>query len=118
MHDVSQLPTTNKTKARRRTQTTKEIRQAHIEKWRASGLKMTDYCKQEGLPLSSFSAWVKICTVSNPIFKPVVMAGKRETSRGGCVVEILAGDRLKVRVLDVKDSHLAVSIIKGIMACN
>ncbi|MDK2127287.1 IS66 family insertion sequence element accessory protein TnpA, partial [Parachitinimonas caeni] len=34
-------------------------REAHVERWRSSGLKAEAYCEQQGLALPSFLYWVK-----------------------------------------------------------
>lgn len=101
----------------KRPQMTKEIRQSHVLKWKQSGLTMSDYCRQNTLSISSFSVWVhQYTSAQSPAFKPVISQGLQE-KRQQNAIEIISGDRVKIRLHDVNNAALVIEIIKEVMRC-
>ena len=100
----------------KRTPTTKEIRQSHVLKWKQSGMSMSDYCRQNALSISSFSSWAQQHHGSQPSFKPV-LAHNAPEKRQQNTIEIISGDRVKIRLHDVTNATLVTSIIKEVMRC-
>lgn len=104
-------------KAKRAT-LSKEMRLDHLRKWKQSNLSMRKYCRQEKLPLSSFSKWshdIKL-DLAKPTFKPIaILKGLEEESPG---VEILIDQRIKIRLDKVTDPLFVVKIVKELVGCN
>ena len=59
----------NNTKSKQRTTT--EERQTHVEKWRKSGLSMSEYCRQNNLAVSNLSGWNNSLLKGGTQFKPI-----------------------------------------------
>jgi transposase-like protein len=99
--------------------TTKEERVSHVNTWKKSGVSMSKYCRQQGLRLSNFSAWVHACAKSTPKFKPVKVASAPEPhERNANVVEIIVDQRIKIRLPQVTNASLVINIAKGLMTCS
>lgn len=97
----------------KRSQTSAEERQAHINNWKASGMKMSAYCRQHGLALSSFSGWTQAILKKEPHFKAVTINKKLPIQESKApIVEILVGQDIKIRLLNVTDSLFIVHLIK------
>jgi hypothetical protein len=41
--------------------TTKEEKQSHVERWKKSDLTMSEYCRQNNIPLANLGASFKLC---------------------------------------------------------
>ena len=96
-----------------------EIRMIHVEKWRQSGLTMSEYCRRNDVALTSLSAWSKNVKRTKNSFKPVVVTSPPPApiSQTG-VIEILVDTKLKIRLVDIKSQSLVVEIVKGLMRCS
>ena len=99
--------------------TPKEERQAHVEKWKSSSLTMSEYCRQNNLPLASLSEWKKTLLRKSASFKPVKLLPAQDApSKPGNVVDILVDQRIKIRLQNIIDVSLVVSIVKGLTTCS
>lgn len=99
--------------------TTKEERQAHVEKWKNSSLTMSEYCRQNNLPLASLSEWKNAQLRKSASFKPVQLLSAQDASaKPGNVVDILVDQRIKIRLQNITDVSLVVSIVKGLTTCS
>ena len=99
--------------------TTKEERKTHVESWKSSGLTMSEYCRQHNLSLANLSEWKNTLLRKNAIFKPVqLMSAHDEAAKLGNVVDILIDQRIKIRLQNVTDASLVVSIVKEFTACS
>lgn len=88
-------------------------RQSHIKKWKESSLSMSEYCRQQGLSVSSLSSWVKKYNKPKALFKPLVSApiSKEQLIRTN-VIEVLFGQQIKIRFLNVTDPLMIINIVK------
>ena len=99
----------------------KEERQLHIEKWQASKLTMSAYCRRNDLPLSSFSGWRRVGNRpktgdAKTSFKPIQMLSSVETTKkSDNVIEIILDQQIKMRLLNVKDVMWVASLFKELM---
>ena len=50
--------------------TTPEERQIHVEKWKKSGLSMSEYCRQNTIAISNLSGWKSSLLKDIAQFKP------------------------------------------------
>ena len=103
----------------KRRHTTKEERQSHVESWKKSGLSMSDYCRQNNIPLANLSEWKSASLQDSPQFKPIQSLPTqcaREKSEN--IVEILVDQRIKIRLQHVTDASLVINIAKGMLTCN
>lgn len=99
--------------------TTKDERLAHVEKWKSSGLSMSGYCRQNDLPLASLSEWKNTLLRKSVSFKPVQLLSAQDASaKPSNVVDILVDQRIKIRLQNITDVSLVVSIVKGLTTCN
>lgn len=103
--------------------TTKEERFNNVKKWQESGLSVTEYCRQQNIPLTSFIGWKRSIEKPDQIFKQVVTktavpAIKQELDKPDKVIEILAEPAVKIRLINVFDALLVVNIAKGLNKCN
>lgn len=114
---VPNQPTTNE-KNVNRSKTSEAARQAHVAKWKQSGLSMSEYCRRNGLPVPSLSRWVQATQTISPAFKPVTIQSKRPEEKMSSTVEIITEDHIKLRLLNVGDASFIVSILKGLKACS
>ena len=104
-----------------RPSTTPETRRAHVDKWKQSGLSMSEYCRRQGLAISSVSAWAQQINRSPSTFKPVTVqpaVNERITAGSELVVELLVDDRIKIKFMNVTDSQLIAALIKDISRCS
>ena len=104
------------TKAYRR-YTTAEERLAYVKKWQESGLKVTEYCKQQNIALSSFIGWRHAVTKPGSLFKPVIAnlitpAMKAKSGNIGNVIEIMTGSAIRIRLVNVVDASPVVNIAR------
>jgi transposase-like protein len=95
-----------------------ESRRAHVDKWKQSGLSMSEYCRQHDLAISSFSVWVQMNKNSSQEFKPITITPPTLLEKQVNVVEIIVEHRLKLRLLNVIDYKLIVNIAKELVRCN
>ena len=103
----------------KRRNTTQEERQFQVENWKKSGLTMSEYCRQNNLPLVSLSAWKHSMLRKNITFKPVQSLPPAGTiTKPSNVVEIMLDHRIKIRLQPVVDASLVIDIVKGLMTCN
>ena len=106
-------------KASKRRHSSAEIRRTHVERWKQSGLSMREYCREQGLSLSSFSSWAQTVAKSNVGFKPVtVSAAPILPERQANVVEIIVDNRIKIRLLNIIEPLLVITITKELMKCS
>ncbi len=104
---------------KKRRNTSAEIRQSHVSKWKQSGVTMSEYCRKNGVALASLSAWTKSTKLSKQPFKPVVVTPSSAVlAKQSGVIEILVDHRLKIRFIDVESQMLVVSIVKELMKCS
>ena len=94
-----------------------ELKQMHIEKWRQSGLKMSHYCRQEGIPLSTFSAWMKGTNTGSSItYKRIALEQSASISdKQSQIAELVINDHIKLRLINVTHHEWIVGIIKALM---
>jgi transposase-like protein len=112
MQDKIQAVTENKTNRRL---TSKEIRAQHIEKWKESGLTMSEYCRQNKLSLSSFSSWRQSAIKAKSSFKPIALSSSASTLTNQNIVEIMVDQRIKLRLLNVIDGSFAANIVRSLL---
>jgi transposase-like protein len=106
-------------KPTKRRNTSPELRQSHVSQWRKSGLSMSEYCRQQNLAISSFSAWASPAGKTKLEFNPMIIkAQTTEPKRRINCVEIVVDERIKVRLLDISDMSMIVNLIRGIAQCN
>jgi hypothetical protein len=116
MQEKIKLLTEKKTK---RPPIDKSLRQSYVDKWKQSSLSMSAYCQQEQLPLSSFSKWLHTKVKRASIFKPVsVLPTVIPATPSNAIVEILMGQDIKIRFLNVIDTGLIVALLKDFKKCN
>jgi transposase-like protein len=96
-----------------------EIRMMHVEKWKQSGMTMSEYCRRNDVALTSLSAWSTNAKRPKKSFKPVVVTTSPSApiSQEG-VIEILVDTRLKIRLVDIKSQSLVVNLVKELMRCS
>lgn len=98
-----------------------EMRMMHVEKWKQSGLTMSEYCRRNDVTLTSLSTWSQGAKRPKNSFKPVVVTAPAPApapiSQAG-VIEILVDTRLKIRLVDIKSQSLVVDIVKELMRCS
>ena len=104
----------------KRGHTSAEKRRSYVDKWKQGSLTMTEYCRQQGLALSSFSSWVQACSKSKVMFKPVTADKTVPTQyeRSSSVVEIIVDNRVKIRFVNMTDPLLLVTIANGLAKCS
>lgn len=99
--------------------TAKEERQAHVEKWKSSGLSMSEYCRLNNLPLASLSEWKNTLLRKSASFKSVQLLSAQDTSaKPGNVVDILVDQRIKIRLQNIIDVSLVISLVRGLTTCS
>lgn len=104
---------------KKRRNTSAEIRQSHVSKWKQSGMTMSEYCRSHGVALTSLSAWAKAAKLSKQSFRPVVVTPSAAVPvKHSGVIEILVDTRLKIRLIDIKSPLLVVDIVKELMRCS
>lgn len=79
----------------------REQMEIEIQKWRESGLRKKEYCKQQGITISAFGYWItRINQSKGKGFVSLISAPRPETS---CIEVIYPnGVRLKVPASDLK----------------
>lgn len=104
-----------------RPSTTPETRRAHVDKWKQSGLSMSEYCRRQGLAISSVSAWAQQINRSQSTFKPVTVRSAVSDSYSAVnelVIELQVDDKIKIKFMNVTDSKLIAALIKDISRCS
>jgi sRNA-binding protein len=100
-------------------QSTKEERQIHVENWKTSGLSMSEYCRQNNLPLANLSEWKKSLLRASEKFKLIKTIKSKETEiPSSSIVEILVDQRIKIRLQQVTDASLIINIVKEMLRCS
>lgn len=96
-----------------------EIRMMHVEKWKQSGMTMSEYCRRNDVALTSLSAWSTNAKRPKNSFKPVMVTSPPSVpiNQEG-VIEILVDTRLKIRLVDIKSQSLVVNLVKELMRCS
>lgn len=111
-NDESSLITTRRS-------TTKEERKSHVEKWKKSGLTMSEYCRQNNMPLANLSEWKRALLKSSNKFKSIqLFPAAPETTNQTNLVEIIVDQHIKIRLQPSSDASLLLNIIKGLLTCN
>lgn len=104
---------------KKRRNSSAEIRQSHVNKWKQSGVTMSEYCRNHNVALTSLSAWAKAAKLSKQSFKPVVVTPSSAVAiKQSGMIEILVDTRLKIRLIDIKNPLLVVDIVKELMQCS
>lgn len=98
--------------------TTPEERQIHVEKWKRSGLSMSEYCRQNNLAISNLSGWKSSLLKDNAQCKSFQPLSLSEPIKPTHVVEILVDQRIKIRFQHVTDAALIIAIAKGLLSCS
>ena len=114
MQEKSNLLSNTKSKLR----TTTEERQTHVEKWKKSGLSMSEYCRQNNLAVSNLSGWNSSLLKSSKSFKSFQPLSLPDSVKPTNVVEILVDQRIKIRLQHITDAALVISIAKGLLPCS
>jgi hypothetical protein len=113
-----QEKSTSSSNAKIKYHTTPEERQAHVEKWKKSGLSMSDYCRQNNLAISNLSGWKSSLLKDSAQCKPFQPLSLPEPVKPTNVVEILVDQRIKIRLQHVTDVALIINIAKGLLPCS
>jgi hypothetical protein len=91
--------------------------QNHLEEYRKSGLSQREYCKKEGLCLSSLGNWKRKLTKPGMKEYPFVEIGQAvEGKKKSVVIEIIITEKLRLRTdEDVNPEKIAllVNALKG-----
>ena len=101
-----------------------ELKHMHITKWRESGVKMSQYCKEAKIPISTFSAWVKHDSRAkvnvSPDFKRVVMQGAvtLPKTEPAAAIEFTVNDTIKIKLHTIPNHDVLIAITKALMSCN
>ncbi len=100
-----------------------ELKRMHIAKWRESGLKMSQYCKEAEIPTSTFSVWVKQASKTktnlSPDFKRVVMQPTViMPSVEPTTIEYIIDNKIKIKLHSIPSSDVIIAITKALMSCN
>lgn len=102
-----------------RKHTSSELRRSHVNRWKKSNLTMSEYCRQQNLPVSNLSNWSRKNDKSKHEFKKMtVSASPVVQERQANVIEIMIDQRIKMRLLNVTDLSLVAHIVKDIIKCN
>lgn len=97
--------------------TTIEERQTHVEKWKRSGLSMSEYCRQNNLAISNLSGWNSSLLKRSAPFKSLALS-LPDSVKPTNIVEILIDQRIKIRLQHVTDATLIINIAKGLLPCS
>ncbi len=102
-----------------RRQSSLEFRHAQVDKWKQSGLSMSEYCRQHDLSVSSLSAWVRSRKDANRSFKAIKMlTPPAQPLLEHNTVEIIVDNRIRIRMQNVRDAVMIVNITRDLMACS
>jgi transposase-like protein len=103
-----------------RRHTPKEERKAHVDKWKQSGLTMSEYCRQNNMPLAKLSEWKRSLLPKPTKFKSICVAPPTSevTSQSAHLIEIIVDQRIKIRLHQSTDTSLLLNIIKGLLTCS
>lgn len=113
-----QEKTNSSTSIKSKHHTTPEERQIHVEKWKKSGLSMSEYCRQNNIAISNLSGWKSSLLKDSAPFKPFQPLSLPERVKPTNVVEILIDQRIKIRLQHVTDAALIINIAKGLLPCS
>jgi hypothetical protein len=104
----------------RRRYTTKEERELHLEKWKKSGLTMSEYCRQNNMPLSKLSEWKRTLLQKPTKFKSIKLSSPISEAmiKSSNIIEIIVDQRIKIRLQQSSDTSLLINIVKGLMICS
>ena len=96
-----------------------EMRLMHVEKWKQSGLTMSEYCRRNNVALTSLSAWSQNAKRSKKSFKAVVVKSPPPApiSQTG-VIEISVDNKLKIRLIDMNSQLFVVDLVKELIRCS
>ena len=114
MQEKTNLSSNAKSKLR----TTIEERQTHVEKWKKSGLSMSEYCRQNNLAVSNLSGWNSSLLKSSKSIKSFQSLPLPDAVKPTNIVEILIDQRIKIRLQHITDAALIISIAKGLLPCS
>jgi transposase-like protein len=103
--------------------TPKEERKSHVENWKKSGLTMSEYCRQNNIPIASLSEWKRAQMQDHPKFKSVQLLKSEKSqpeaaTKSNNMIEIMIDQRIQIRLPQISDTSLLINIIKGLMACS
>jgi len=91
----------------------KEEREEHIARWKASGLKQTDYCRQNNIPPTTFYTWCrkKNTRSSGSSFIEVKL---KSGLTGENKIELLIGNGISLRMREGISPEIIRGIISGL----
>ena len=103
-----------------RRHTSIEERKSHVEKWTKSGLTMSEYCRQNNMPLANLSEWKRALLPTPTKFKTIRITppAPEVTSQSDNLIEIIVDQRIKIRLKQLTDTSLLLNIVKGLMTCS
>ncbi len=113
-----QEKSTSSSNAKIKYHTTPEERQTHVEKWKRSGLSMSEYCRKNNLAIANLSGWKNSLSKDSAPCQPFQPLSLPEPVKPTNVVEILVDQRIKIRLQHVTDAALIINIAKGLLPCS
>lgn len=94
-----------------------EDKQGHLDAWTASGLSMSEYCRQNNLSISSLSNWNAQSKskekITAPKLKPIEKLTAVQNHMKLTPIEIVLPDGIKIRLSDLQQLASILKIIKG-----
>ncbi len=94
---------------------TEEERNYHCEEWQKSGLSMSEYCRRNGVAISSLSKW------SNESKKPTLPRGEKlenpSANASHQALEIILTSGLRLRFSRLPIAEL-LRLIRALETCN
>jgi hypothetical protein len=108
-----------KSKKIRSIKSSAEIKQ-HVENFKKSNLSMTDFCKFNYLPISTFSKWFNNQNASIKKFKPIALISKPATdaSLHNEQITLEFNQSIKLTFYNMKAPDMLIQIVKGLATCN
>ena len=94
-----------------------EDKQGHLDAWTASGLSMSEYCRQNNLSISSLSNWNARSKSKEKITAPKLKQIEKLTAVQSHMkltpIEIVLPDGIKIRLSDLQQLASILKIIKS-----
>lgn len=94
-----------------------KARRKHCETWRQSGLSMSEYCRRNGISVSSLSQWLK-----NRNDEKLITSGLDDQKTARIVsdkqgLEIILSNGICLRLAEIGDVAKVSQLIRSILSC-
>ena len=94
-----------------------EEKKGFCKAWKVSGLSQSEYCRENGLSVTTFNSWLKKFSAGREKFIPVTLDAQTAVEVGLQFLEIKLPGKLLVKLPLTAEGNLISRVIREISRC-